>query len=65
MSNPITVAFGGADVPAIPVKKLPSGNWLMISCVKHPRFDVGHQFEVTQAELKGQLPEVDDAVDAK
>lgn len=63
MSNPITVSFAGVPVSAIPVKKLPSGNWIMISCVKHPRFEAGHQFEVTKAELKGQIPEIDDAVE--
>lgn len=63
MSAPIIVLFAGAEVPAIPLKKLPNGNWLMSSCVKHPRFDVGHQFETTQAELRGQIPEIDDALD--
>lgn len=65
MSDPIKVTFAGVEVTGIPVKKLPSGNWIMLSCSRHPRFDVGHQFEVTQAELQGQIPEVGDAVEAK
>jgi hypothetical protein len=63
MTDPLRVRFSGAVISATPLKKLPNGNWLMSSCVKHPRFDVGHLIEITTAEFVDPIPEVKDAVD--
>lgn len=62
--DPIRVRFAGEIISATPLKKLPNGNWHMASCVKHPRFDVGHLIEITPAEFIDQIPEGSDAVDA-
>lgn len=64
--NPINVKFAGEVISAVPLKKLPNGNWLMSSCVKqrHLRFDVGHLIEITPQELVDPIPEVIHAVDA-
>jgi hypothetical protein len=66
VTGPVRVTFCGDVISAIPLKKLPNGNWLMSSCVKHrfERFDVGHLIEISPQELIDQPPEVTNAVEA-
>lgn len=64
MADPIRVRFAGQIISATPLQKLPNGNWQMASCVKQPRFDVGHLIEITPAEFVDKAPEGIDALDA-
>lgn len=67
MTDPLRVKFAGEIISAMPVQKLPNGNWLMSSCVKqrHLRFDVGHLIEITPAELIDPIPEITHAMDTQ
>lgn len=65
MTNPLRVKFAGTVISATPVRKLEDGSWLMASCVKHPRFDIGHTISIPEADFVDPVPEVSDAVDPK
>jgi len=62
MTEPVRVRFAGAQISATPIQKLPDGSWIMRSCVKHPRFDVGHVIQIMPGEFIDPIPEEQNAV---
>lgn len=55
--KPVICKFGNEKISAVPIRKLPNGNWLMTSMVKHFRFDIGHEIEVPAADILDKLEE--------
>lgn len=45
------VRWHGTEFYADPVRQLPNGNWLMIAKQHGPRFTIGTEIEVMQAEV--------------